>query len=80
MTGELRCDYLFSLGDQVLALLPVIGFPFQAKFRGPYTVQIEQLPNHNLIATPERRKANPLCHVNLLKPYYTGLSSELTKS
>lgn len=28
----------FSEGDQVLALLPVVGSPFQAKFVGPYTV------------------------------------------
>ncbi len=28
----------FQPGDQVLALLPVIGSPFQAKFAGLYTV------------------------------------------
>lgn len=28
----------FSPDDQVLALLPLVGSPFQAKFSGPYTV------------------------------------------
>lgn len=30
---------LFEPGDQVLALLPVVGLPFQAMFSGPYTVK-----------------------------------------
>lgn len=29
----------FKAGDQMLALLPVIGSPFQAKFAGPYEVE-----------------------------------------
>ena len=29
---------MFQPGDQVLALLPIVGSPFQAKFAGPYTV------------------------------------------
>ncbi len=28
----------FQVGDQVLALLPVLSSPFQAKFTGPYTI------------------------------------------
>ena len=60
---------IFSPGDQVLALLPIVGSPFQAKFMGPYTV-VKQLTEQNyLVATPGRRKHNQLCHVNLLKPY-----------
>ncbi|KAL3967153.1 FMS-like tyrosine kinase 1 [Sarotherodon galilaeus] len=72
----------FSEGDQVLALLPIAGSPFQARFAGPYTV-VEKLSELNyLIATPDRRKRNQLCHVNLLKPYHVrplsvGLSGSL---
>ncbi len=57
-------------GDQVLALLPVEGSPFQAQYTGPFVV-VKQITDLNyLIATPDRRKSTQLCHINLLKPYY----------
>lgn len=60
----------FNPGDQILALMPLLSSPFQAKFAGPYTVE-KQMSEHNyLIATPNRRKSSQLCDVNLLKPYY----------
>ena len=60
----------FSVDDQVLALLPSVKSPFQAKFMGPYTV-VKQLSEQNyLISMPKRRKKTQLCHVNLLKPYH----------
>ena len=50
------------------------GSPFQAKFVGPYTV-VRQLSEQNyLIETPDRRKRNQLCHINLLKPYVRASS------
>lgn len=68
----------FSEGDQVLALLPIVGSPFQAKFHGPYTV-VKQLSELNyLIATPDRRKRQQLCHINLLKPYFVRESLQCT--
>lgn len=61
----------FSPGDQVLALLPIVSSPFQAKFTGLFTV-LRQLSDQNyLLSTPRCRKSTQLCHVNLLKPYYT---------
>lgn len=61
---------IFSEGDQVLALLPITTSPFQAKYTGPHKV-VKRLSEHNyIIATPEIRKTNQLCHVKLLKPYY----------
>ncbi len=48
----------FQSGDQVLALLPIIGSPFQAKFAGPYTVARKISDLNYLITTPrigERR-------------------------
>lgn len=54
-----------------------MGSSFQAKFVGPYTV-LHQLSDQNyLIATPNHRKRNHLCHVNLLKPYYACVSSQV---
>ena len=68
---ELR---VFSPGDQVLALLPIVTSPFQAKFSGPHTV-VKQISEQNyIISTPKRRKPTQLCHVNLLKPYYSCTS------
>ena len=61
-----------------MALLPIVGSPFQAKFMGPYTV-VKQLSEQNyLVATPGRRKHNQLCHVNLLKPYLARESQALS--
>uniref|UniRef100_A0A8C1RHP2 Gypsy retrotransposon integrase-like protein 1 n=1 Tax=Cyprinus carpio TaxID=7962 RepID=A0A8C1RHP2_CYPCA len=62
---------IFSLGDQVLALLPIAGSPFLAKYAGPYTV-VRQVSDLNyLVSTPDRRRTTQLCHINLLKPYYS---------
>ena len=61
----------FSPGDQVLALLPMPGSPFCAKFTGPYTV-VRQVSEYDyLLATPDRKRSTQLCHINLLKPYYS---------
>lgn len=67
------CDaerHIFSHGDQVLALLPIVSSPFQAKFTGLHTV-LKQISEQNyVISTPGHQKPTQLCHVNLLKPYY----------
>ncbi len=64
-----------QVGDQVLALLPVLSSPFQAKFTGPYTIA-KCYPNNNyLLNTPDRRKKVQVCHVNLLKSYVSPVSS-----
>lgn len=54
----------FSPGDKVLALLPIPGSPFLAKFSGPYSV-VEQVSELNyLVSTPDRKQFIQLCHVN----------------
>lgn len=61
----------FQVGDRVLALLPVVSSPFQARFTGPYTIA-KCYPNNNyLLNTPDRLKKVQVCHVNLLKAYVT---------
>lgn len=64
----------FCPGDQVLALLPVIGSPFQAKFHGLFTVLRQTSDLNYLLQTPGRSRKTQLCHVNLLKPYYNRVA------
>uniref|UniRef100_A0A8D0AC21 CCHC-type domain-containing protein n=1 Tax=Sander lucioperca TaxID=283035 RepID=A0A8D0AC21_SANLU len=61
----------FSSGDRVLALLPLVSSPFQAKYCGPFTVLRKVSDLNYLIETPGRRKSSKLCHVNLLKCYHS---------
>lgn len=61
----------FSPGDQVVALLPIPGSPFRAKYSGPYSVVRRVSALNYLVSTPERRRSTQLCHINLLKPYYS---------
>jgi len=59
----------FESGDLVLVLLPVSGKPFQCKYQGPYKIVRQLGPVDYLIATPDKRKTERTCHVNMLKPY-----------
>ena len=64
-------DFLPSLksGDKVLAFLPIPGWPLQARYFGPYTVEkkASDLNYTCIITTPDRRKQTQLCHINMLK-------------
>ena len=55
---------VFSPGDQVLALLPLVHSPFQARFCGPYTVLHQVTDQNYILSTPNHRKATQLCHVS----------------
>lgn len=59
----------FSVGDKVLALLPVPGSALSARFMGPYEVVKCVGPTDYVISTPERRRKMHVCHINMLKPY-----------
>ena len=61
----------FKPGDKVLALLPVPGRPLQARYFGPYIVDKKMSDLNYVLQTPDRRKQKQLCHINMLKPYYT---------
>lgn len=77
---DLRAEKrLYSPGDQVLVLSPVVESPFQAKFFGPCSVMKQVSEENYLIEMPNKRKSSKICHVNLLKPYHTRyLSSEVS--
>ena len=62
--------HVFCPRDQVLANLPVVGSPFQARFGGPYSVVRQVTDLNYLISTPDRPKTTQLCHVNMLIPYF----------
>lgn len=59
----------FEPRDEVLVLLPLTGQPLAAQYKGPYKVVRQVGDTDYLIATPDRRKAHQLCHINMLKPY-----------
>lgn len=46
----------FTIGDEVLALLPIPGSSLSAKFTGPYEVHKRLSNTDYVIATPERRR------------------------
>lgn len=60
----------FKVGDEVLALLPVLGKPLAAKYSGPYTIKEVIGDTNYKIETPDRRKDCQICHVNMLRPYF----------
>ena len=59
----------FRVGDKVLVLLPLQNHPLQARYFGPYSVAKKVNEVDYVINTPDRRKAQRLCHVNMMKPY-----------
>ncbi|XP_076047311.1 uncharacterized protein LOC143028834 [Oratosquilla oratoria] len=59
----------FNPGDSVLALLPFQGNPLRAKFSGPYEVVKRVGELNYIVATPDRRRNQQLCHINMLKLY-----------
>ena len=59
----------YEPGQLVLVCLPVQGNPLEAKYCDPYRV-LERIEHvEYLIATPDRRKTQRICHVNMLKAY-----------
>lgn len=62
----------FEPGDQVLALLPVVVSPFQARFSGPFTVKSQMSDRDYLIFSPNWRKKVQWCHVNF---HFTNIAS-----
>lgn len=48
--------YQFSSDDQVLALLPLVGSPFQMKFHGPYAVLCQLSDMDYLLEAHEHKR------------------------
>ena len=67
---DLKARYReFRPGQKVLVFLPLQGHPLSAKFSGPYQVLKKISDTTYVVATPDRRRAQRLCHVNSMKKY-----------
>ena len=60
----------FNLGEKVLALLPIPYQPLQARYSGPYMITKKVSEVDYIIDTPDRRKSQRLCHINMLEAYH----------
>ena len=54
----------------MLVLLPVPGHPLQVRYFGPYKVSERKSEQNYVIQTPDKRKSQQFCHINMLKPYF----------
>ncbi|XP_066980257.1 uncharacterized protein [Macrobrachium rosenbergii] len=59
----------FKEGDKVLILLPLVENQLQAKFVGPYEIEKKINDSNYVVNTPDRKKKQWVCHVNMLKLY-----------
>ena len=59
----------FKVGEKALALLPIPYQPLQARYSGPYVIAKKVSDVDYVIDTPDRRKSQRLCHINMLKAY-----------
>ena len=49
--------------------MPIPGWPLQARYFGPYTVEKKASDLNYIVTTPDRRKQKQLRHINMLKEY-----------
>lgn len=61
----------FSVGDNVLVLLPIPGSALSARFAGPYEVLGKRGETDYIIKTPDRKRQKRICHINMLKAYHS---------
>ena len=67
----------FQAGDLVLVLLPIPGSSMSARFSGPYTIDRSLSETDYVVRTPDRRRKTRVCHINMLKKYYTRGDAQL---
>ncbi len=60
-----------QVGNKVLALLSISSSALQAKFCGPYMIEEKLSETDYVVGTPDRRRETRVCHMNMLKPYFT---------
>ena len=60
----------FEVGQKVLVFLPLQHDPLKAKYFGPYKILKKINDVNYVLDTPDRRKKNRLCHINMLKEYF----------
>lgn len=57
----------FNVGDKVLVLLPTLGGFLSSKFTGPHNILRKLSETNYVVSTPERRRKERICHINMLK-------------
>uniref|UniRef100_A0A8C5DT92 Gypsy retrotransposon integrase-like protein 1 n=1 Tax=Gouania willdenowi TaxID=441366 RepID=A0A8C5DT92_GOUWI len=62
---------VFQPDDKVLVLLPLRGGSLQCRFAGPYVVERKLSDTNYVIKTPDRQKKTRMCHINMLKRYFS---------
>ena len=60
----------FNVGDKVLVFLPVTGQPLRAKYHGPYVITKKLNDVNYVVQTPDRRRGEQVCHINMMKEYF----------
>lgn len=59
----------YDVGDKVLILSHAPKHPLSARFHGPYTVLKKISDTTYVVSTPDRRRPQTLCHVNMIKRF-----------
>ena len=59
----------FDIGDEVMVLLPIQG-QLKAKYVGPYKIIGKKNELNYILDTPDRRKKQAVCHINMLKLFH----------
>ena len=59
----------FQVEQLFLVLLPGSGKPLETKYQGPFRIIGKLGPVDYVISTPNKRRSQRVCHVNLLKEY-----------
>ena len=70
----------FERGDQVLVLFPLLRNQLQAELVGPYMVSRKINDLNYVIDMPDRKKKQLVCHINMLKPYYSRIQKPVMNS
>ena len=61
----------FEVGQSVLVLLPLPNQQLKASFSGPYQILKKLSETDYVVSTPDRRKKQQICHINMIKPYFS---------
>ena len=59
----------FDIGDEVMVLLPIQG-QLKAQYVGPYKIIGKKNELNYILDTPDRRKKQAVCHINMLKLFH----------
>ena len=62
-------ERVFQPGEKVLVLFPLQGNLLKARYSEPWVIEKKIGEVNYLVRTPERRKCNQLCHINMIKLY-----------